>query len=99
MDCHTCFAVYLRYMGVDNHDIEQQYLFELMFYVPERQIQPYWDFFDGSTGSGSGLSRIRRHGHSLKCHPTGCWSRGSNSGPLGARRVTYPLHRRISHSL
>ena len=37
------------------------------------------------------LKYLRRWGHSLKTHPTDWESRGSNLGPLGTRRVTYPL--------
>ena len=46
---------------------------------------------ESSTGSGSGLKRLRGRGRGLKSHPTDRWSRGSNSGPLGIRRVTSPI--------
>ena len=44
------------------------------------------------TGSGSGLKRLRRRGRILKPRPTSWESRGSHSGSLGTRRLTYPLH-------
>ena len=50
------------------------------------------EHLEGLTGSGSGLKRLRRRGRILKCRPTNWESRRLNSGPLGTRRVTYPLH-------
>ena len=47
---------------------------------------------EGPTDSGSGLKGLRGRGHGLKSHPTDGESRESNSGLLGTRRVTYPLH-------
>ena len=38
------------------------------------------------------LKRRRRRDHNLKSHPTDWESRESNSGLLGTRRVTNPLH-------
>ena len=38
------------------------------------------------------LKVIGRLGHGLKSHPTDWESPESNSGLLGTRRVTYPLH-------
>ena len=45
---------------------------------------------EGSTGSGSGLKRFRRRGHSLKSGSFG--SQGLNLGPLGLSQMVYPLH-------
>ena len=47
---------------------------------------------EGSTGSGTGLKGLGRRGHSLKSHSKDWESRGSKSGPLCSRQVTYPLH-------
>ena len=38
------------------------------------------------------LKHFRRQGHGFKSHPTDLESQESNSGLLGTRRVTYPLH-------
>ena len=38
------------------------------------------------------LKVLRRQGHGLKSHPTDWESPESNSGLLGTRRLTYPLH-------
>ena len=46
MECHTCFIVQFRSVCVDNHDsesIKKAALYEFMFYVTERQNQPYLD--------------------------------------------------------
>ena len=46
---------------------------------------------ENPTVSGSGLKLHRDGGHGLKSQMTGWWNPGSNYGPLGTRRVTYPL--------
>ena len=59
-------------------------LYFLWFYVWEHpKAQPAVVLF---------LKHLRSRGHSLKSHLTDWESQESNSGLLGTRRVTYPLH-------
>ena len=46
----------------------------------------------GSTDRGSGSKNISEDGNTAKRLIRQTGSRGMNSGPLGTRQVTYPLH-------